>query len=166
MLEKRKEKLLSILRWPNLSFSFNFSEICWPCPPHMVHLCSGVSHRDSIPFNLFVLHRSTFMLLVESKMRISYQILVKSKRHWKQYTGTNTPYAHISCFRICVICYKPISPAVEPGLKFRSWPFTLLSCDFLRQQANKLQWRVNAAKAPMKPGTVVKEFSWWTSVQY
>lgn len=62
---------------------------------------------------------------------------------------------HTSCFRICVICYDPSPPAVEPGIEFRSQPFTLLSCDFYTAAK-----RINCGdalmqlKPPMKPATV------------
>lgn len=49
-------------------------------------------------------------------------------------------------------------PLPRCGIEFRSWPFTLLFYDFILQRASETRWRLNAAKAPMKPATVQEGF--------
>lgn len=147
-----------------ISFSLFFRNLL-PLSSHMAHLCSRVSHRNSmrLPQSPSISLWVTEALLLCSWRARARESVTRSRsnhRHIKNSSLVLIPltHTHIACFRICFTCYESISPAVEPGIEFRSWPFTLLSCDFIPQQANKLQWRLNAAKAPMKPATVQEEF--------
>lgn len=144
---------------PNLAIYFYFSEICCPCPPTwlvcVAQLVTGESF--SMDLNLFLGQRSNSALWLRARRESvtrSRSTSVTSQR----LVSIHLPHTHISNLRIWLICCKHITPAVKTGAEFRSWRFTLLLCDFIRQQANKLQWRLNATKAPVKPATTREEF--------
>lgn len=127
----------------------------------MVHLCSRVSHRNGSRNPPSISFWVTGAILLSESTARRESVTRSRSNHVTHSCNTPPTLAHTSSFFfiwICLICYRRISPAVESGVEFGSWPFTLLPCDFIPQQANKRQWRLNAAKAPVKPATAREEF--------
>lgn len=156
-LEERKQESLSVLNKSNPLFLFSRNLL--PLSSHMIHLCSRVSHRSSVQLpqspslSLFVGHRSTSTLLVESKRRITVQDLGQII---KNSSLVLIPLSHTYTVFLNLFHQSPLlwNQALNSG--HDRLPCYLVI--FIPQQASKMQWRLNAAKAPMKPATVQEEF--------
>ena len=90
---------------------------------HIAHLCSRVGHRScscNPPQSSFIFlsHRSNSTSLVESnwlsnaRSRSNRSRITQSNANTQPTTHTRT-HVRISCFTICRICYKHISPCLR-----------------------------------------------------